>query len=127
MRIKDNMQIFEARHFGSNDPQNIVQRCWDLRRLHKKYGDFIEKYQPKLENYLKRLNSDEPVTSEECFVERFGLIHEYRRFPFFDPDLPVELLPKDWLRFQAADLFHKYHGLLTTKAFEYFDLVFRSY
>jgi phenylacetic acid degradation operon negative regulatory protein len=127
LRIKEYVQVFEARHISVTDPQNIVSRCWDLRRLHKKYGDFIRNYRPKLDDFKRRMDSDGSVNPNECFVERFELIHEYRRFPFFDPDLPVELLPKDWLRVEASDIFHKYHGLLTDKAFEYFDSVSKSY
>ncbi|GAH63284.1 unnamed protein product, partial [marine sediment metagenome] len=55
------------------------------------------------------------------------LIHEYRKLPFFDPDLPLELLPENWLRPQAAALFNEYHGLLTEKANEYFDSVSENY
>jgi len=127
LRIKEYVQVFEARHYSLTDPQNIVSRCWDLKRLHKKYGDFIANYRPKLDDFKSRLDSDGSVNPAECFVERFELIHEYRRFPFFDPDLPVELLPKDWLRVEAAEIFHKYHGLLTEKAFEYFESVAKNY
>ena len=127
LHIKDHIQIFETQHHGSTDPQNIVSRCWDLKRLHKKYNDFMTKYQPKLEDYQRRLDSNISIDSSTCFVERFELIHEYRKFPFFDPDLPVELLPKDWLCFEAADLFHRYYGLLTNRACEYFDSVYKRY
>jgi len=49
------------------------------------------------------------------FVERFHLIHEYRKLPFYDPDLPLELLPKNWLRPQAASLFNEYHDYWPTR------------
>ena len=29
------------------------------------------------------------------------------------PDLPVELLPNDWLRSQASAMFYEYHDLLS--------------
>ncbi len=69
----------------------------------------------------------ETIPPSECFVERFALIHEYRRLPFFDPDLPEKLLPDNWLRPRAAALFHQYHDLLADKANEYFDTVLREY
>ena len=59
--------------------------------------------------------------------ERFNLIEEYRRLPFFDPDLPEELLPDNWLRPQAAALFNEYYNLLTREANEYFDSVSKNY
>jgi phenylacetic acid degradation operon negative regulatory protein len=104
----------------------IVSRCWDLARIHQRYGDFIAKYRPKLEDHRGRLEAGS-IPPSECFVERFTLIHEYRKFPFFDPDLPRRLLPENWLRSEAAALFDEYHDLLAEKANEYFDSVFKEY
>lgn len=127
LQVKEYVRIFQARHQGSADSQSIISRCWDLSRIHQKYTSLIAEYRPKFEGHLKRLQAGEPVTPSECFVERFKLIHEYRRLPFFDPDLPEELLPRNWLRSQAAHLFHDYHDLLAEKANEYFDSVIGEY
>jgi phenylacetic acid degradation operon negative regulatory protein len=127
LEIKDCIQIFQAKCEECTDPGNIVSRCWDLGKIHERYANFITRYQPKLECYLKRLEAGDSLESSECFVERFNLIHEYRKLPFLDPDLPQELLPDNWLRPQAAELFDEYHDLLTEKANEYFNSVTRSY
>ena len=127
LQVKDYVQIFQARSQGFTDPQKIVSLGWDLSRIHEKYASFVEKYQPKLEDHLRRLRAGEPIEPSECFVERFSLIHEYRKLPFFDPDLPTELLPEDWLRPKAAALFREYHDFLADKANKYFDSVFREY
>jgi phenylacetic acid degradation operon negative regulatory protein len=125
--IEEYVKIFNAQHDGSTDPKKIVARCWDLGKIHQKYVDFLAEYRPKLEEHRKRLEAGETIEPSECFVARFNLIHEYRKLPFFDPDLPLELLPDNWLRPQAAALFDEYHGLLTEKAGEYFDSVSRHY
>jgi phenylacetic acid degradation operon negative regulatory protein len=65
-------------------------------------------------------NSLEP---KECFKQRFMLIHEYRSSPYVDPNLPLELLPDDWLGQRAAELFQKYHQLLVDDAEAYVDAV----
>lgn len=127
LQVKDYVQIFQARSQGFTDPKKIVSLGWDLSRIHEKYASFVEKYQPKLEDHLRRLRAGEPIEPSECFVERFSLIHEYRKLPFFDPDLPAELLPENWLRPKAAALFREYHDLLADKANKYFDSVFREY
>jgi len=127
LEIRGNVQIFRARYEGFAEPGMIVSRCWDLVRIHESYGSFIAKYRPKLQNHLRRLAAGEAIPPSECFVERFTLIHEYRKFPFFDPDLPRGLLPESWLRPEAAALFHEYHGLLAEKANEYFDSVLKEY
>ena len=127
LRIKDYIQIFQAKQQGSSDAQSLIRRGWDLKRIHKKYASFIEEYRLKLEEHLRRLKAGDLIESSECFVERFKLIDEYRRLPFFDPDLPEELLPANWLRSEARDLFGEYHGLLTEQANEYFDSVLKAY
>jgi phenylacetic acid degradation operon negative regulatory protein len=127
LHIEEYVHIFSAQRQGGTDPREIVSRCWDLGKIHQKYADFLTEYRPKLEERLKRLAAGETIEPSECFVARFNLIHEYRKLPFFDPDLPLELLPENWLRPQAAALFDEYHGLLTEKANEYFDSVSKNY
>jgi phenylacetic acid degradation operon negative regulatory protein len=127
LQIKEHIQMFQAKHQGSADPKKIVSRCWDLSKIHERYAKFIAKYRPKLEEHLKRLEAGETIEPSECFVERFNLIHEYRKLPFLDPDLPRELLPENWLRPQAAALFSEYHDSLAEKANEYFDSVSKDY
>jgi len=127
LNIEEYVNIFSARHQGGTDPRKIVSRCWDLDKIHQKYADFLAEYRPKLEEHLKRLQSGEAIKPSECFVARFNLIHEYRKLPFFDPDLPLELLPENWLRPKAAALFGKYHDSCTEKANEYFDSVCKNY
>jgi len=127
LRIRQYIQTFQAKHQDSTDPKKIVSQCWDLGTINKRYIDFIAKYRPKMEYHLKRLNSGENIEPSVCFVERFNLIHEYRKFPYLDPDLPQELLPENWLRPQAAALFDEYHNSLTQKANEYFDIVSNNY
>ena len=122
--VQDRIYSFRVRHSGSTRPADIVARCWDLGLIHQRYATFISEYKPKLERLKERLKHGEEVEPSECFVERFSLIHEYRRLPYYDPDLPQELLPQDWLRPEAAAVFRDYHDLLAEKANRYFDSVF---
>jgi phenylacetic acid degradation operon negative regulatory protein len=127
LKIEGYVNIFSAEHLGNTDPKNIVSRCWNLNQIHQKYLDFITDYQPLLDEHRRRLSAGEVIEPSECFVARFNLIHEYRKLPFYDPDLPLELLPGNWLRPQAGTLFNEYHGLLTEKSNEYFDSVIEEY
>lgn len=125
--IKEYVRIFQSRQLNGSDERSILLKCWDLKKIHKKYASFIDEHRPRLDDHLGRLKAGEAIEPSECFVERFKLIDEYRRLPYFDPDLPEELLPGDWLRGQARGLFDEYHALLTGKANEYFDSVLASY
>jgi phenylacetic acid degradation operon negative regulatory protein len=127
LKIKENVQVFQARYLGFADSEKIVSRCWDLSSIHSRYANFMTRYNPKLQSHLDKMKNGETIEPSDCFVERFNLIHEYRKLPFFDPDLPEQLLPSDWLRGQAAALFQQYHDLLTEKANEYFNFVLKEY
>jgi phenylacetic acid degradation operon negative regulatory protein len=124
LKIRDYVDIFCAEHLGFSSDREIVARCWDLEGLNRTYVDFIAKYEPLLtEHKAKQMEGNGPEPSE-CFVQRFMLVHEYRSFPYVDPNLPAELLPSDWLGDKAIQLFREYHELLTTEADAFVDDVF---
>lgn len=124
LNVRSCIEMFTARHDGFADPKSIVARCWNLKEINARYKSFIEKYQPLYDqDRLARGNSNSP---SDHFVRRFTLIHEFRRFPFFDPNLPIDLLPSDWHGAEATDLFHRYHDLLAEQATAYFKSVFVS-
>ncbi len=127
LKIQPYIQIFQTRMKNSNDPAEIVARCWDLQKIHKRYSTFIKEYRKKMVDHQTRIDEGEIIESSEYFVQRFKLIDDYRRLPYLDPDLPEELLPKNWLRSEAMDLFDQYHGMLTEKANQYFDSVLAEY
>ena len=56
-------------------------------------------------------------------MQRFSLIHQYRFSPYVDPNLPLDLLPDDWLGEKAAQLFGQYHDLLVEGAETFVDSV----
>jgi phenylacetic acid degradation operon negative regulatory protein len=127
LKIKEYVQVFQAKHLGCSDPKTVISRCWDLERIHKRYVNFITQYRTKLDVCRERLEKGEEIDPSEFFTERFKLIHEYRRLPYFDPDLPEDLLPKNWLRSQASAIFYEYHDMLAVKANDYFDSVIKDY
>jgi len=127
LKIRDCVQVFRAKHLGFSNPKTIISRCWDLDRIHKRYANFIDEHRVKLDGRLARLENGEDIDPSEYFSERFRLIHEYRRLPYFDPDLPEELLPENWLRSQASAIFDEYHDMLAEKANKYFDSVLKAY
>jgi phenylacetic acid degradation operon negative regulatory protein len=49
------------------------------------------------------------------------LVHAWRKFPFLDPDLPAELLPSDWPRRQAHELFTSRHSAWSDPARAWFE------
>jgi len=127
LKVKEYFHIFKAKHLGFADPKKMVAKCWDLSKTHDKYASFIAKYRKRLQTHQKRLKKGKLAKPSEYFVERFNVIHEYRKLPFFDPDLPKELLPKNWLRTDAIALFQQYIEVVADRAKEYFDFVISEY
>jgi phenylacetic acid degradation operon negative regulatory protein len=125
--VIERIQVFQARQRGLTDARKVVSTCWDLERIHEMYAGFMEEFQPRYEDWISRVRAGEHIEDSEHFVERFALIHQYRKLPFYDPDLPDELLPEGWLRPGAAALFQEYHDMLTEKSNEYFNMVVESY
>lgn len=124
--VADFVDHFEAQYLGPDSDQDLVNRAWDLDELNEQYRHFIEKYRPLYRAARDAFVSGDGPDPETCFVHRFMLIHEYREFPFIDPDLPAELLPDNWLGGDARRLFNAHHELLTEPALGYFDAVFEA-
>ncbi len=119
--IRGHVEIFSAEHFGFASDQEVAERCWNLEELNRTYAAFIAKYEPEFLDYKKRAAEGDGLEPSKCFARRFILVHEYRSFPYVDPNLPSELLPNDWLGDKATQLFQEYHSLLTAEANAFVD------
>ena len=90
---------FIAKPGGIGDVNEMVTATWPLGEIAAGYGAFLE-----------RFGTAPPADSGyDAFVNQVRLVHEWRRFPFLDPDLPGDLLPRDWSGYRAAEQFHHLH------------------
>lgn len=110
------LDALRARSEGATADRDMATRSWDLAALNKDYGELLDRYRPRLAVY----RTGEP-RGREALVERMRLTHDYRLFPFRDPDLPPELLPEDWTGRLAHGVFQEAHGLLRAEAEAYVD------
>jgi phenylacetic acid degradation operon negative regulatory protein len=101
---------FQAQSGSIGDPRQLVGAAWNLERVSGQYLAFIEDF--------GRVRASTP---EACFRQQTLLVHAWRKFPFLDPDLPVELLPARWPRERAHALFVDRHERWQTGAGAYFD------
>jgi phenylacetic acid degradation operon negative regulatory protein len=113
-------RIFSARFAGPGVDADIVRQCWDLAAIGRRYVAFCKHYEPMHARDVRNARA-RGVPDAIAFTTRFALTHDFRRFPFIDPDLPRELLPEDWPGLRARTLFEKYHGVLTKGALRFFD------
>jgi phenylacetic acid degradation operon negative regulatory protein len=81
--------------------------AWDLDALTNAYNDFLDEFSPLLE----RAQSGN-IGTAEALLKRILLMDAWRQFPAIDPDLPAELLPPDFPRSSARNLFAELYDML---------------
>jgi phenylacetic acid degradation operon negative regulatory protein len=84
---------------GIGTQENLVDQAWNLRQLAQHYQAFLDEFADA-----------HPAPGEETLLTQVRLVHEWRRFPFLDPQLPSELLPPDWIGTRAGVLFRQLHA-----------------
>ncbi|MEM7417128.1 MAG: PaaX family transcriptional regulator C-terminal domain-containing protein [Gemmatimonadota bacterium] len=117
MGVHDKLIAFRARRVLGADDAELVQRCWDLERLHLDYVEFVERWRPELEAPLQAGEDD--LSGATAYVRRFHLIHEFRRFTLDDPFLPRRLLPRAWGGDEASRLFSELRDRFSAPADAY--------
>jgi phenylacetic acid degradation operon negative regulatory protein len=110
------LDLLRARSEGIAADRDMAARSWDLTALNKDYGELLDRYRPRLVDHRAGR-----LRGREALVERMNLIHDYRLFPFRDPDLPPELLPEGWTGRIAHEVFLEAHGLLRAEAEAHVD------
>jgi phenylacetic acid degradation operon negative regulatory protein len=112
VRAMDGAELvsFRAELGAIGDPARLVADAWDLDAVATTYRDFIARF--------GRLRARSP---EATFAAQTMLVHEWRRFPFLDPDLPAEMLPKAWPGERAHEVFSERHAQWHGVAQEYFQ------
>lgn len=77
-----------------------VVGAWELDCLRMHYASFIEEHRELLE----RMRAGN-VGAAEALVVRTHVMDAWRQFPKLDPELPTELLPAQWPRTAAREIF----------------------
>ena len=109
------LDLLTMQSSGLDADRSIVARSWDLESLNKQYSKFIHDVHLDILDAAWDRND---LTA--AFVHRIGLVHAYRRFPYRDPGLPVELQPPGWLGDAARELFIETHEQLAVGAEEFY-------
>ena len=78
----------------------VPQAAWDLDGLAGAYHAFLDAWRPTHDALGKGA-----IAPVDALVRRTELMDAWRSFPGLDPELPRRLLPADWPRAAAHDLF----------------------
>jgi phenylacetic acid degradation operon negative regulatory protein len=115
------LDLLGCKSKGIERDRDMAVRCWDLEGLNADYEALLRMYRGRM-----RLYRSQDLAPEQALIERMQLVHDYRRFPFRDPDLPKELLPPGWVGREAHALFVEAHDLLQDLAEQKFREIWES-
>jgi len=90
---------FVARLETIGVPSQMVRSAWDLDTLAIRYRTFLD-----------QVGKQRPRSGEELFAAVTRLVHEWRRFLYVDPGLPVDLLPAGWVGLEAKEVFDRHYA-----------------
>lgn len=88
--------------------QDTARAAWDIDGLNASYLEFI--------GHFAGFRNQEISDPADCFALRTLLIHEFRRTLLRDPQLPSELLPRNWSGEAARNLTSSLYHVLVPAA-----------
>lgn len=107
--LEDDAVSFRATLGKIGLAKHVITSAWDLDDVAARYDAFV-----------REATGQHPRTAAEVFVAHTHLVHEWRRFVYLDPGLPVEFLPEDWPGLEARRVFARYHERRRPRAREWF-------
>jgi phenylacetic acid degradation operon negative regulatory protein len=84
---------------------DVVSRAWDLDAVAAEYESFLEEF-----------GDMRPEDGDEVAIALVRIVHRWRRFPFEDPMLPPQLLPRDWPGIAATSMYSALSSLWRSAA-----------
>jgi phenylacetic acid degradation operon negative regulatory protein len=90
-------ELFRGDYLGSGPAGVRVGEWWDLPSIATRYDAFLADHRA-----LTRVRSPRPARAFTAYVP---MLTAWRRLPYLDPGIPLELLPDDWPGIRAGELF----------------------
>lgn len=113
------VDLFRADYLAFADLRKAIPQWWDLDALQRLYSEFLRGFSPMLDRWHGKRAIDEGA----AFADYVRALTAWRRLPYLDPGLPLELLPDDWQGTKAADLFFAIKKRLERPAYRHFRSV----
>lgn len=105
-----------------SEPLYSPMSAWNLDDMRSMYDQFIERFEPLVGRILKGR-----LSASESLIEREAIMDTWRTFPGLDPALPKELLPADWPRDHALEIFTRAYDSLGPLALFRFRQIMSAY
>jgi len=94
------VEMFRGDHLGFTDLAVKVREWWDLAELAARSAEFTARFRAVSDRLAVR-----PASDAEAFRQYVPMLTTWRRLPYLDPGLPLELLPAGWSGEAASALF----------------------
>jgi phenylacetic acid degradation operon negative regulatory protein len=109
------MTMFRARQveLATSANRNPID-AWDIAAIARRYNTFIRHWKP----LLPRIRAGQ-VSGAAAVQARTEIMDAYRQFPIVDPELPIELMPANWPRAKAREVFVAVYDGLAPQAQEH--------
>jgi phenylacetic acid degradation operon negative regulatory protein len=98
LELSGQAMSFLANYGALGRERDMVAGAWNLTEVAERYDAFVAEFANLA-----------PSTPDEMLRAQTLLVHEWRRFPFLDPQLPADLLPAKWSGTTATELFNDKH------------------
>ena len=100
--------------------KKLVHEKWNIGELEQAYQQFLDAYQP-VYAHLQQISDgkSEPLNSQQSFLLRILIIHEYRRILLKDHELPQDMLPSEWQGFTVHQYVSQMYALLAKPSIYY--------
>jgi phenylacetic acid degradation operon negative regulatory protein len=94
------VELFRGEHLPLGARAETVRAWWDLDALRRLYAEFLDRAGPVKARWPA--GEGDPGTA---FADYVRLVTDWRRLPYADPGLPLDLLPPEWDGVRAVELF----------------------
>ncbi|NUR31049.1 MAG: hypothetical protein HOV83_35245 [Catenulispora sp.] len=108
------VMTFEGAYTGFEELSGLARRTWNLDELAALYTEFLRWSEPVTARW-----AEEHPQGSQAFVDYTLSLYHWRKFPYLDPSLPVELLPEGWPGEPAAQAFAGLRMRLESPALEH--------
>jgi phenylacetic acid degradation operon negative regulatory protein len=115
LRLDPYVELFRGEHLGFAATAQAVAGWWDLRAIAKAHERFLTAYEPVLGLW----SGGRTGAPEEAYRDYLLALDSWRRLPYTDPGLPLELLPEGWPGTRSAEVFGGLHELLRDAGAEF--------
>ncbi|WP_432102181.1 PaaX family transcriptional regulator [Streptomyces sp. bgisy091] len=104
--------VFVGHYAAGQDLRAMIRDGWDIDGIDQGYKEFVDAYGVEAD----RLDSTAFVDGREALVTYLSVVDHWRKLPFRDPGLPLEVLTDDWSGPTAVRLFERLVATLEGRA-----------